>query len=68
MRVFDPRKSMLVDQDPLPPATGPLIRELRPSRRRTPRPGLAAYGVLIVICVALAVASIAGPALHLLMR
>lgn len=60
---------MWIDRDAPPPATGPLIREFRPHRRRTaPRPGWAAYAVLVALCLALAVASIAGPVLHLLMR
>ena len=60
---------MLIDHDAPPPATGPLIREFRPHRRRAaPRHGWATFAVVFALCLALAAASIAGPLLHLLMR
>ena len=60
---------MSIHRDAPPNATGPLIREFRPHRRRAaPRPGWATYAAAVALCLALAVASIAGPVLHLLMR
>jgi hypothetical protein len=60
---------MHIDQDGPTPSTGPLIREFRPHRRRhAPSPGWPTWAAVIVLCLCLAAASIAGPALHLFLH
>jgi hypothetical protein len=58
-----------IDPETPPAATGPLIREFRPRRRRaSPVQDRLSFVLVTLLCLCLAAASIAGPALHLFMR